>query len=173
MLKKMNVIGLIPSRLKSSRLKHKPLLKLGTIPMVIHTYLRAKLSKQLDDVIICCDDEKIAKICKQYDAKYMMTNKNHFNGTERIAEAYLKINKKYDLVVDIQGDEPLISPEDIKSVISFSAKSPQAVINAMCQITEEADFQSSAVPKVVVNINNNLLYMSRSAIPLTKNKTTE
>ena len=53
MLKKMNVIGLIPSRLKSSRLKHKPLLKLGTIPMVIHTYLRAKLSKQLDDVIIC------------------------------------------------------------------------------------------------------------------------
>ena len=89
----MKVIGLIPSRLQSSRLKHKPLLKLGSSPMVIHTYFRAKMSKQLDEVLICCDDRKIAKVCEKYNAKYMMTSKNHVNGTERIAEGYLKLKK--------------------------------------------------------------------------------
>tara|TARA_B100000767_G_scaffold215810_1_gene203350 strand:+ start:1498 stop:2259 length:762 start_codon:yes stop_codon:yes gene_type:complete len=163
MLKKMNVIGLIPSRLKSSRLKHKPLLKLGTIPMVIHTYLRAKLSKQLDDVIICCDDEKIAKICKQYDAKYMMTNKNHFNGTERIAEAYLKINKKYDLVVDIQGDEPLIDPKNIDKVVKFHKKNIESDIVLPTLISRKKS--SKNIVKVLINNKKEVMYLSRSNLP--------
>ena len=79
------------------------------------------MSKQLDEVLICCDDRKIAKVCEKYNAKYMMTSKNHVNGTERIAEGYLKL-KRYDLIVDIQGDEPLIDPINIDKVIQFHKK---------------------------------------------------
>jgi 3-deoxy-manno-octulosonate cytidylyltransferase (CMP-KDO synthetase) len=124
----MKIIGLIPSRLKSTRLKNKPLLKLGTLPMIIHTYRRAKLSKQLDDVIVCCDNVKIKKICDKYNAKSMMTSSKHSNGTERIAEAYLKLKKKYDFIIDIQGDEPLINPLDINKVISFHKKNSKTFI---------------------------------------------
>ena len=88
----------------------------------------AKLSKELDDVIICCDDKKIKNICDKYNAKCMLTSKVHSNGTERIAEAYLKLKKKYNLIVDIQGDEPLIDPKNIDRVINFHKNNSSADI---------------------------------------------
>ncbi len=84
----MKVIGLIPTRLNSLRLPQKALLPINNIPLIIHTYRRAKLSKLLDDVVICCDDIKILDIAKKFKAKVMITSKNHQNGTERIFEAY-------------------------------------------------------------------------------------
>ena len=159
----MKVIGLIPSRLKSSRLKHKPLLKLGLIPMVIHTYLRAKLSQELDDVIICCDDKKIQDICKKYKAKYMMTKKNHVNGTERIAEAYKKLKKKYDLVVDIQGDEPLIDPKNIDKVVRFHKKNLDSDIILPTLISKKKS--SKNIVKVLVNKKKEVMYLSRFNLP--------
>jgi 3-deoxy-manno-octulosonate cytidylyltransferase (CMP-KDO synthetase) len=163
MVKKMKVIGLIPSRLKSTRLKHKPLLKLGGIPMVIHTYIRAKLSKQLNDVIICCDDEKIKKICEKYNAKYMITRRDHFNGTERIAEAYLKINKKYDLVVDIQGDEPLIDPKNIDKVINFHKKNLNSDIILPTLVSKKKSTKN--IVKVLINNKKEVMYLSRTNLP--------
>ncbi len=103
-------IGLIPTRIGSTRLPSKPLLEINSIPLVIHTYKRAKLSKKLDDVIICCDDLKILKIAKKFKAKCLLTSKHHSNGTERITEVAHKLKDKYDFIVDIQGDEPFISP---------------------------------------------------------------
>ena len=90
---KMKIIGLIPSRINSSRLPQKPLLEIEGIPLVIHTYRRAKLSKKLDDVFICCDDEKIMNVAKKFKAKAIMTSSHHTNGTERICEAYKKSHK--------------------------------------------------------------------------------
>ena len=87
----MKIIGLIPTRLNSTRLPQKALLEINNIPLVIHTYKRAKLSKKLSDVYICCDDEKIKSIAEKYGAKVMMTSKNHSNGTERINEVYKKL----------------------------------------------------------------------------------
>lgn len=171
MLKKMKVIGLIPSRLKSSRLKHKPLLKLGSIPMVIHTYLRAKLSKQLDDVIICCDDKKIKEICEKYNAKYMMTAKNHFNGTERIAEAYLKLKKKYDLIVDIQGDEPLIDPKNIDKVVKFHKRNFTSDIILPTLISTKKS--SKNIVKVLINNKKEVMYLSRYNLPFNFKKKNE
>jgi len=163
MKKKMKVIGLIPSRLKSSRLKHKPLLRLGSIPMVIHTYLRAKLSKELDDVIICCDDKKIKKICEKYNAKSMMTSKIHANGTERIAEAYLKLKKKYNLIVDIQGDEPLIDPKNIDRVVKFHKNNLSADIILPTLISSRRSTKN--IVKVLVNNKKEVMYLSRYNLP--------
>ena len=91
---KKKCLGLIPVRLHSSRLMLKSLLLIKKIPLIIHTYRRAKLSKKLDELIICCDDKKIFDIAKKYNAKAILTSKKHKNGTERIYEAYTKIKKK-------------------------------------------------------------------------------
>ena len=86
----MKIIGLIPTRMNSSRLPNKSLLPINGIPMIVHVYKRSKLSKKLDDLIICCDDKKILSIAKKYNIKAILTSKHHTNGTERIAEAVVK-----------------------------------------------------------------------------------
>ena len=101
MKKNNGVIVLIPTRLNSRRLPAKALLPINKIPLVIHVYKRAKLSKNVDDVIICCDDNKILKVAKNFGAKAMLTSK-HKNGTDKLYEAYKKIGKKYDIVLDVQ-----------------------------------------------------------------------
>ena len=117
-MKKKKVLGLIPTRLNSTRLPQKALLEINNIPLIIHTYKRAKMSKKLDDVVICCDHKKIYQVAKKFKAKCILTSEHHSNGTERIYEAYKKLGKKYDLIVDLQGDEPLISPNHIDKVIN-------------------------------------------------------
>ncbi len=158
------IIGLIPTRLNSSRLPNKALLELNNIPLVIHTYKRAKLSKKLHDVIICCDDRKILNVAKKFKAKAILTSKHHVNGTERIAEAFKKINKKYDLVVDIQGDEPLISPFHIDKVIDAHIKNfSKADIILPTLLTSKKN--NTNLVKVVCDKNNYVLYLSRANIP--------
>lgn len=167
----MKVIGLIPTRLNSTRLPLKALLPINDIPLVIHTYKRAKLSKKLDDVYICCDDEKIKSVAEKYGAKVIMTSKNHNNGTERINEAYKKIKKEYDFVVDIQGDEPLISPYHIDKVINFHFKNSEYdIILPSLQIKPTTN---TNIIKVLLNNNKEVLYLSRADLPLSfkKNKT--
>ena len=89
----MKIIGLIPTRIGSTRLPSKPLLEINNIPLIIHTYKRAIMSKKLDDVIICCDDKKILEVAKKFNAKAILTSKKHKNGTERILEGYIKQKK--------------------------------------------------------------------------------
>ena len=160
----MKVIGLIPTRLNSTRLPLKALLPINDIPLVIHTYKRAKLSKKLDDVYICCDDKKIKNVAEKYGAKVIMTSKNHNNGTERINEAYSKIKKEYDFVVDIQGDEQLISPYHIDKVINFHLKnSKYDIILPTLQIKPTTN---TNIIKVLLNNNKEVLYLSRGDLPL-------
>ncbi len=163
MKKKIKVVGLIPTRLNSSRLPQKALLMIHKIPLVMHTYKRAKMSKKLNDVYICCDDMKIYKTVKKYKAKAIMTSKHHKNGTERINEAYKKLKNTYDLVVDIQGDEPLISPFHIDQVIQYHIKNIQSDIilpNLKIKVKNNTN-----IIKVVKDIKNNVLYLSRGNIP--------
>ena len=114
------ILGLIPSRLNSSRLKEKPLLEIDGLPIIIHTLKRALLSNKLDEVIVCTDHKKIYDIVKYHGGNAMITSSKHVNGTERIAEVSKKFKAK--LVVDIQGDEPLVDPRDIDRVIDFHLK---------------------------------------------------
>ena len=109
------ILGLIPSRLHSTRLKKKPLLEIDGLPIIVHTLKRSMLSKKLDKVIVCTDSEEIKKIVNDNGGEALLTSPDHKNGTERIAEIAKKF--KSDLVVDIQGDEPLVSPYDIDKII--------------------------------------------------------
>ena len=164
----MKAIGLIPTRLNSTRLPQKALLQINDIPLIIHTYKRAKLSKKLDDVYICCDDKKIESVAKKYGANVLITSKNHSNGAERINEAYKKLKKKYDFVVDIQGDEPLISPYHIDEVINFHVNNMDAdIILPTLQIKPTTN---TNIVKVLLNNKDEVLYLSRADIPLAYKK---
>ena len=162
---KKKYIGLIPTRLNSTRLPQKALMEIEGLPLVIHTYKRAKLSKMLDDVFICCDDNKIVKIAEKYGAKSILTSKNHQNGTERICEAYTKIEKKNkaDLVLDIQGDEPLISPFHIDKVINAHIKNNNADI--ILPTLKVKNSNNTNIVKIVSNNLNEVMYISRANIP--------
>ncbi len=159
----MKTVGLIPSRLASTRLKNKPLLKIKDMPIVIHTYKRALMSKKLDDLFICCDDIKIKKICEYYGAKSILTSKKHMNGTERIGEGYKKLKKKYDLIVDIQGDEPLINPSHIDQVIDFHSKNKNTDI--ILPTLKSNNYAGKHVVNVLKTKKNDVIYLSRGNLP--------
>ena len=161
--KDLNVIGLIPTRLNSERLPQKALMPINGIPLVVHTYKRAKLCKTITDVFICCDDKKISKVVKKFGAKVIMTSKYHQNGTERIFEAYKKTSKKYDLIVDIQGDEPLVSPYHIDQVVDFNKKNLGADI--ILPTLKVKSKNNTNIIKVIKNVKNYVLYLSRGNIP--------
>ena len=165
---KKKCLGLIPVRLHSTRLKQKSLLLIKKIPLIIHTYRRAKLSKKLDELIICCDDKKIFDIAKKYNAKAILTSKKHKNGTERIYEAYTKIKKKYDLILDIQGDEPLIDPKQIDKVVDFHLKNKNSDI--ILPSLKLKNISSYNIVKVIPDKKGNILYLSRSKTPHNFNK---
>ena len=166
---KKKFLCLIPTRLGSTRLPAKSLLPIGNYPLIIHVYKRAKLSKKLDDVVICCDDKKIFKIAKKYGAKAILTSKHHVNGTERICEAYKLLKKKYDFVVDIQGDEPLISPYHIDEFVQFHSNNLDSDIILPTLRIKVAD--NNNIIKVVTNKKKEVMYLSRAKIPLEfKNK---
>ena len=157
------ILGLIPVRLGSTRLPAKALLPINNLPLIVHVYKRAKLSKKLDDVIICCDDNKIVKVAKKYGAKILLTSKHHLNGTERICEAYKILKKKYDFIVDIQGDEPFISPHHIDEVIKFHLKNSD--VDIILPTLKINSINNTNIIKVVTDLKNKVLYLSRANIP--------
>lgn len=161
------ILGLIPSRLNSSRLKEKPLLKIDGLPIIIHTLKRALLSKKINKVIVCTDDKKIYDVVKDFGGEAMITSKKHKNGTERIAEVAKKYKSK--LIIDIQGDEPLVDPADIDKVINFHLKNKQFDIVVPSMLTKKPERNS--IVKVIFNRKGKVLYFSRSSIPFNyKNK---
>jgi len=157
------ILGLIPIRYNSKRLHAKALLYIDNLPMIVHVYRRAKMSNLLNDLIVCCENKKVYEVLKKYNCKSIFTSKRHKNGTERIAEAYKKIKKKYDLVVDIQGDEPLVNPTQIDQVIKFHLKnlySDIVVPSLKIPLSEDDN-----IVKIVKDVNLNVLYFSRLKVP--------
>lgn len=164
------ILGLIPSRLNSSRLKEKPLLKIDGLPIIIHTLKRALLSKKLDKVIVCTDHKKIYNEVKKHGGNAIITSSKHKNGTERISEVAKKFKAK--LIIDIQGDEPLVDPADIDKVINFHLKNKNFDIVVPSMITNKPDRNS--LVKVLFNSKGKVLYFSRAEVPYNfKNKQTK
>ena len=156
------ILGLIPSRLNSKRLKEKPLLEIQGIPLIVHTFKRAQLSKKLDDVIVCTDHQKIVDVVRKHGGKAVLTSKKHRNGTERIYEVAKKI--KADLFIDIQGDEPLINPKDIDDVINFHKKNKNFDIVVPSMPVKE-NVSSRNLVKVVFSDNGKIIYLTRAKVP--------
>ena len=169
-MKKTKILALIPTRLGSTRLQSKPLLKIKGLPMIIHTYKRTQLSKLVDDLFICCDHKKIKKVADDFDAKVLLTSKKHKNGTERIGQAYKMLKKKYDFIIDVQGDEPLINPYHIDQVINFHKKNPDADI--VLPTLKLKNINTKNIVKVVTDNFNNVIYLSRAEIPYQFSKKT-
>ncbi len=158
---KINCIGLIPVRLNSSRLFKKAILEIDNMPMFVHTYKRSLLSKKLNDVFICTDSKEIIKLSKKYNCKTIVTGPN-LTGTDRISEAAKKLKKNYDLIIDIQGDEPLIDPKHIDKVIDWHVKNYTFDIVVPSLKSEIID-----TPHIVkiIKSGKKVLYFSRALIP--------
>ena len=170
----MKKIGIIPARMASSRFPGKPMEKILGIPMIEHCYLRSKMCLELDEVYVATCDQEIYQYIINIGGKAVMTSNFHERATERAGEALLKIEKKenlsYDIVIMIQGDEPLVHPEMLSEMIMpFSYDNNIEVTNLMVRLYESEEINSADIVKVVVNHNNKALYMSREAIPSKRN----
>jgi len=162
------VVGIIPARFASSRFQGKPLVHILGKPMIQRTWERAKLAATLDHIVVATDDEKIAECCRGFGAKVIMTSESCRNGTERCNEALQKLEKKYDIVVNIQGDEPLIEPEIIDGVVKALQAAPDAVFStAVTSLKPEDAFDPNRV-KCVVDNRGYAIYFSRGLIPYNK-----
>ena len=157
------ILGLIPSRLNSKRLKEKPLMLIDQLPIVVHAFKRAKLSKKLDEVIVCTDHRKIVEVVKKYGGHAILTSKKHKNGTERIYEVAKKF-KKAKLIVDIQGDQPLIDPKAIDLTVDFHKKNKHFdIVLPSTPIT--SDIENRNLVKSTFTSKGKLLYFSRAKTP--------
>ncbi|MES2635857.1 MAG: 3-deoxy-manno-octulosonate cytidylyltransferase [Pseudomonadota bacterium] len=156
----------IPARYASMRLPGKPLLDIAGKPMVIRVVEQAAKSGA-SEIVIATDFEKISHIAAQYNIKAVMTRIDHASGTDRIAEVADKLNWADDeIVVNVQGDEPLIDPKLIQEVAQHLANSPDAVMATACHpIHDEATLLNLNIVKVVIDANGNALYFSRAPIP--------
>ncbi|MCR9641808.1 3-deoxy-manno-octulosonate cytidylyltransferase [Vibrio sp. 1751] len=155
----------IPARYKSSRFPGKPLADICGKPMIQHVWERCSLAVGEEKVYVATDDEGIQRVVKSFGGQVVMTSSECLTGTDRLAEANLQLD--CDFIVNVQGDEPLINPDDINTVID-SFLNTGNVTNAMCAITSEQEFRSFTVPKVTFSHSGKLLYMSRAGIPQTK-----
>lgn len=160
-IKNLNVVGLIPVRLNSSRLFRKAILEIDSMPMVIHTYKRAMLSKKLKEVFICTDSNHIISIAKKYSCNYIKTTKS-LTGTDRISKAADKLNKEFDLYIDIQGDEPLVDPKHIDKVIDWHSKNMN--FDIVVPSLKSTNIDTPHIVKIVKS-NKRILYFSRSLVP--------
>jgi|TARA_B100000787_G_scaffold160229_1_gene139095 3-deoxy-manno-octulosonate cytidylyltransferase (CMP-KDO synthetase) len=158
----------IPARYQSKRLLGKPLLDIKGLPMIIRTFNQCRKAVPKSKIIVATDDQRIQKVCEKENINTIMTSKKCLTGTDRIAEVSRTIKK--DFYINVQGDEPMCNPDDIKKIINYAKKFPKTIINGFTEIKEQNIFYSPNIPKVVFGNNGNLLYMSRAPIPSNKKK---
>jgi 3-deoxy-manno-octulosonate cytidylyltransferase (CMP-KDO synthetase) len=162
----MNYCVIIPARYQSTRLPGKPLIDLCGIPMIVRTYQQCIKACPAEKVFVATDDERIRETCESNGMQVIMTSSNCLTGTDRIAECAKYIDA--DVFINVQGDEPLFNPQDLKLLISNLGKYPGEILNGYCEISEEDFFRSGSIPKVVFRPDGRLLFMSRASIPSNK-----
>lgn len=167
------IVGIIPARMGSSRFPGKPLAKINEIPMVGHVYYRSKMSTRLDDVYVATCDKEIEDYITSIGGKAIMTSDKHKRASDRVAEALNKIEnetgEKIDIIVLLQGDEPMIFPEMIDEAVQPFLDDKQIVVtNLMASIKTIEEFKDPNEVKVVVDRQHYALYFSREPIPSDK-----
>jgi len=172
-MQKLNIISIIPARMGSSRFPGKPMADILGMPMIGHVYKRVKMSKLLNEVYVATCDKEIYDYIKSIGGKAVMTSDCHERCSDRCAEAMLKIekeeNKKVDIMVMVQGDEPLIFPQMIEEAVEPMLKDKSVKItNLVADLKTVEEFEDPNEVKVVVDKNGNALYFSREPIPSRK-----
>lgn len=166
----MKFLGIIPARYASTRFPAKPLAMLGGKTVIQRVY--EQVAGVLDDAYVATDDERIEAAVKSFGGKVVMTSVEHKSGTDRCYEACTKIGGDFDVVVNIQGDEPFIQPSQLQTVKSCFDDSSTQIATLVKPFSGNDDFavlENVNSPKVVVNKNMNALYFSRSIIPYQRN----
>ena len=162
----LEILIVIPARYQSTRFPGKPLVDIHGKSMLRHVWEKCVEATSPGRVLVATDDDRILEHCQNHDMQVELTRSDCLTGTDRLYEVAQK--RKSEVYINVQGDEPLVSPVDIKAVIEASQKEPEITFNAMCQINEEADFRNPNVPKVITQKDGRLLYMSRAPIPTNK-----
>ena len=169
----MNIIGIIPARMASSRLPNKPMAAILGMPMIGHCYKRSKMSSLLNEVYVATCDKEIYDYVNSIGGKAVMTADTHERASDRTAEALLKIEKatvkKIDIVVMLQGDEPMITPEMIQGAVQPLIDDKKIKIsNLYANINTVTEFEDPNEVKVVVDKEEYAIYFSREPIPSRK-----
>lgn len=164
----MKVLAIIPARYASTRFPAKPLAQLGGISVIERVY--RQVSKSIDDVVVATDDNRIFDAVKSFGGYVVMTSTDHKSGTDRCYEAYEKVSSErgvYDVVINVQGDEPFITPEQIETLKNCFLKSVDiATLVKPFEVEDGIEaLENQNSPKVVVNSEMEAIYFSRSVIP--------
>ncbi len=165
----MKVLCVIPARYASTRLPGKPLSMIAGKPMIQHVYERACQAQMPDEVIVATDNELVEKAVTAFGGKAVMTSPDHPSGTDRLAEVAL-MYPDVDVIVNVQGDEPMIPPEVIDNLAKAFEADAELNMATMKVVMDEADYDNPAAVKVVTDLNGYALYFSRSLMPYPRNK---
>lgn len=157
----MSVVGIIPSRLASSRLPQKALVDIEGLPMVVHVFKRAQMAKSLDRVIVATDSPEIFDVVTAHGGEAIMTSTTHQTGTDRIAEVAEKLGA--EIIVNIQGDEPLLNPDHIDAAVKPLMDDPALKVSVL--VTPYTEKNRPSDIKAVLKLNNDILYCSRTDLP--------
>ena len=166
----MSAVGIIPSRYASTRLPGKPLLPIGGKPMIQHVYERACAARSLDRVLVATDDERILSAVRGFGGEAVLTSPEHRSGTDRVAEAARALD--IEVVVNIQGDEPMLDPEPLDALVAAFAGRPDLEIATLAHPIRHAEEAADpAAVKVVRDREGYALYFSRLPIPFDRDGT--
>jgi 3-deoxy-manno-octulosonate cytidylyltransferase (CMP-KDO synthetase) len=165
----MNILGIIPARFGSTRFPGKPLVNINGISMIQRVYEQCTKSSRLSRVIIATDDERIAQHVKSFNGEVMMTSPYHLSGTDRCAEIVRKESGKWDAVINIQGDEPYIHPEQIDLLCSCFEIADVKIATLVKKILSPDELFNHNNVKVVLNNRKEAIYFSRLPIPYNRN----
>lgn len=159
----MSTVALIPARLSSTRLPRKVLADIHGQPLIWHVWQRVSQSKEIDQVMIATDSSEVAEVAVAFGAQVIMTSPDCQSGTERIASVIDQLDG--NLILNVQGDEPLIDPAMLDALVQKWKSSPCDLITPVYRIKEQQDLASPNVVKVIRASNGRALYFSRSPIP--------
>jgi 3-deoxy-manno-octulosonate cytidylyltransferase (CMP-KDO synthetase) len=165
----MRILGIIPARYDSTRFPGKPLAKIDGKSMIHRVYEQATQAKRLSFVIVATDDERIFKEVQSFGGKVLMTDRNHVSGTDRCAEALSVYEAQADAVINIQGDEPFIAPEQIDLVAGILEEGVFPIATLVKEICDLDELNNPNLPKVVLGSDGSALYFSRQPIPYVRN----
>jgi 3-deoxy-manno-octulosonate cytidylyltransferase (CMP-KDO synthetase) len=168
----MKTIGIIPARYASTRFPGKPLIDIGGKSMIQRVYEQAKKAKRLTDVVVATDDERIEAHVKAFGGNVVMTSEAHQSGTDRCFEAVQKYGSTVDAVINIQGDEPFIQPEQIDLLASCFDTNEVSIATLVKKITTYDELFNVNTPKVLLDKNQDAIYFSRQTIPHVRGKET-
>jgi 3-deoxy-manno-octulosonate cytidylyltransferase (CMP-KDO synthetase) len=164
----MSILGVIPARFASTRFPGKPLTVINGKTMIRRVYEQASKAGSLNKVVVATDDDRIAAEVQSFGGEVVMTSDQHRSGTDRCAETVERTPGKWDVVINIQGDEPFIQPEQIDLLAGLFTDAAVQIGTLVKKLSDPADLDNANTMKVVLDAQNNGMYFSRSPIPFVR-----